>query len=439
MFQKMFLCGALAAAALLAGCTWSQPYRASLGPRPAVVGGQLPPPATAKPQCAGRSPCLAFVEFDDYGNLMNRAQLEDTLADAREYFTRGGTVIVFVHGWHNSAQESSGELRHFRSLLDEAAKLQRNRRTPPVLGIFVAWRGDSIDKHGVGWLASYGLTFWDRKSAAHDIGSSGGPGELFLRLARMRNPKDDSRLILHGLSFGTAVIHSATTSLVAQQILDDGQGVAPEDQRPLADLVLLVNPAFEAMRLRPQLDLARRMAYPPDQRPRLVILTTEADKATSIAFPVGRFFGTFVDAYADNESVAQNKTAVGHYLPFITHQLTAEPCPQALARQGPQPLTAVRKDWCAAPVDVFGPSEPLVLRRCDTASACAAVAGDHYIARGDPATGLVPDRLPIMNIRTTAQVIGGHTDLDNPHLRSFIFRLVESVVSDPESIRLRPN
>src|SRR5471032_1945500 len=112
--------------------------------------------------------------------------------------------------------------------------------------------------------------------------------------------------------------------------------LAPASPR---DLAIVVNPAFEAMRLRPQFELASSREYGPEQGPHLVLITSTADSATGIFFPIGRKLSTMFDTYADGDSTGRdlNTTAVGHYIPYVTHQVAPSP---ACQRGSPNLVTA---------------------------------------------------------------------------------------------------
>jgi len=460
LFLIAILSGSLACISL-SGCVSSRPYHTTLGPRPDAAG-RLPAPSTQKGAlaCTSERTHVDFIELDDYGNLMNRAQMLAAMQQAACFARDGGTIWVYVHGWHHSADETrSSDILNFNKLIEQgaAADARRHRYSGAgrILGIYVGWRGDSIRSHGASKVPSYALTFWDRKSAAHNIGTSGSVYELFSRLSDIRNKYPDSKLLIEGHSFGGAVVYSAVSNSLIDQIRRDGadSGVP---HTTFADLVLLVNPAFEAMKLRPQLDLARSQEYKSAQPPRLVIVTTEADWATKNAFALGRSLGSFGKSYTDRESAAENKTAVGHYLPYITHQLAAaneNDCTEAERdgtqpnllesyRMDEQPLAALTKQsapiLCVPRTQDFSKAVPLVLTRCDEAGFCSAVADQHYIARGAVACGYVPYRLPIMNIRATREVSGGHNDIWGDTLQNFIAQLMTLARQDPISFPMAP-
>lgn len=441
---------------LLAGCTASRPCRTDFAPRPALEDGRLPPPvAAAAPDCAASAACVVFVEYDDYGNPMNRAQLAQALRAAEETARDGGLVVLYAHGWHHDAAPGDKDVQRFAEFIEGSTAVVRRakRAQARVLGIYLGWRGDSIAARGLGFLPSYVLTFWDRKRAAEAIGASGGVHELLSQLSETRRRHPASRLIVHGHSFGAALLYSAVSGPLIDQVRMDALDARcriVDGVRPAAcpaglatDLLLLVNPAFEAMRLRPHLDLARRQNYPDHLPPRLVILTTEADWATGVTFPGGRAIGTAFQAYTDPQGMTENVTAVGHHLPYVTHQLTLDDGSVACRRvemalsslasttdQDPLPL-------CIRDLEIYPLAKPVRLTRCDAPRRCDTVAGEHYLAYGPLAEGFVPDRLPLMNIRTIAAVSGGHTDIRNPTLGNFMIGLLTLAVDAPAAIPLQ--
>ena len=449
---RWLLLGALACAALT-GCVASRPYQTTLGPRPAA-DGILPPPAQeAAPACAGDTACTVFVEFDDFGNLMNRAQLQSVLKSAEATAQAQGSILLYMHGWHNDAAPGTPGVAGFTELVRRSSKVdQASRPNHPgqgrMLGIYVGWRGDSISSAWPTLPLSYGLTFWDRKAAAETIGSSGGVYDLLSRLSEIRRRHDDSKLLLHGHSFGAAALYMALSNTLMDQIRMDAVDspcaatIAERKRRDradaslvscpagmAADLVLLVNPAFEAMRLRPQLDLARSLEYKPDMPPRLVVLTTDADWATQTAFPVGRSVGTVFNVYADAQSSAENLTALGHHIPYVTHQLAkleGAPCHAPLSDIASLAgvLDSQRPTLCVPTIAYYPKAKSLLLTRCDERGDCAQVAGQHRLARGTVQEGRVPYRLPLMNIRTTRDVSTGHGDIWNDTLENFVLHLV---------------
>jgi len=274
---------------------------------------------------------LGFVEFDDQGQLFDREQMNALINElsgrsAAEDFL----MLVFVHGWKHNAAEGDENVAQFRKILHRLSlteqKLAPAGKVRQVVGIYIGWRGRSL---GLGPLAN--VTFWDRKNTAHKVGH-GGVAEVLTRLDSVRavdqrlagGPEQGrTRLVIVGHSFGGAVVYSALGQILMERFVDI-KGAA-DNPAGFGDLVVLINPAFEALRFGPLHDMAaERKTYFSGQRPILAIMTSEADDATKIAFPLGRAFSTFWEKERGDEEAA-NRKAVGHYKPYRTHYLKAAP------------------------------------------------------------------------------------------------------------------
>jgi hypothetical protein len=316
----------LACLALAAACTPHVQYRTELAACDA---------RTDVRSCAGNcletrdEYLLGFVELDDQGWLWDRRQLtalldELAVAGAREDLL----MVVFVHGWKHNASVCDTNVACLREVLlrlddiEEIAAEREGRAPRRVAGIYIGWRGLSITGR---FLSN--LSFYDRKSTADRVGAR-GVTEILLRLdsflenhrERIR-PGAQSRLVIVGHSFGGQVVHSALSQLLMERSLAEARGVAAAPQ-PFADLVVLVNPAFEAARYQPLFEIVtERKFYPSDQRPILAILTSEGDQATGRAFPAGRSLSTIFQKHRDAYQRSANVQAVGHFEPFFSHEL----------------------------------------------------------------------------------------------------------------------
>ena len=312
---------------LTAGCVSHKQYRTGLDPC------QVKPAETACGSAArelhdGYS--LHFVEFDDQGLLWDRKQLTsvvDTLR-GREYSGPGTILLVFVHGWQHNAAFDDPNVLEFRKMLRRVHKLEylagkkEGRPQRKVAGVFVSWRGRSVAGDGVS-----NLTFWDRKDVANTVGH-GAVTELLLQLENVQlehldaqresgNPVQ-TRLILIGHSFGGQIVYSALSQVILDRFVD----LRGEPPQTFGDLVVLVNPAFEAARYAPLRDSSLQRDYPAGQLPLVTIFTAKNDDATGVAFPLGRWFSTLFDKHRDSAEKTANRRAIGHYAPFITHSLT---------------------------------------------------------------------------------------------------------------------
>ncbi|WP_025163909.1 hypothetical protein [Pseudomonas taeanensis] len=415
----------LVLAVLLIGCTQKIPYRTERDTLPdndGVIREQktavIPRPALGPEQECERGRCINIVEFDEFGNAESRKQFNNGLLAAKGVAEKDGVVIVYIHGWHHNAKVGDEDISNFHKLLSKV-------EGKPAAGIYVAWRGESIDSETIpGFLPSYGLTFWERKNNAHSIGNAGAVAELIRTLSDIRSHYQYSRLLVIGHSFGGAMLYSAMSDTIAEQIRRDCQ--RNSSYTPIADMVVLVNPAFEAMRLRPLYSFARGFEYPAGQKPRLVILTTQADFPTRVAFKLGRYMGNVFQSYPSGIYKDQDVTAIGHYIPYITHQLTEQQCTsQAKGLMFSTSATGVpeeSKQKCIA--------DKYELTRCDADRDCDVVAPGHFITRGT-AGDHIPHGFPIFNIRTTKDVIPNHTDIWGPPMHTLMNAVLEEVNKDP--------
>jgi len=326
---------------------------------------------------AGQTPgfSLGFIEFDDQGQLFDRTQMYAVL----DYIGRHAAeddflAVVYVHGWKHNAHEGDDNIGHFRDALlrlsaTEAALSQaQGRSARRVLGLYLGWRGASLS---IPVLEN--LSFWDRKNTAHKVGH-GQVTEALIRLDQLRQTRDAesptgqsrSRLIVVGHSFGGAVLYSALEQILEERFVRTASGAATDaDVVGFGNLVVLINPAFEALLYSPLSDMAtERASYFASQLPVLAILTSEADDATRVAFPIGRWLATRFEkerTQLRRNPISQqierirerdtNITAVGHFAPYRTHMLQATTAsdPEAVrarpAGERAQSVLRVAENW----------------------------------------------------------------------------------------------
>jgi hypothetical protein len=293
---------------------------------------------------------LGFIELDDQGLLFDRNQMDAVLDEIDDRAKEKDLlIVVFMHGWKHSAapeDENIEDFRHVLARLSEAeAYISGASKGIPqpreVFGVYIGWRGESLT---VPLLKN--LTFWERKNTAHKVGHV-GLTEVLLKLERVKEeaPGSGTRLAVIGHSFGGAAVYAALSQILEARFV---RGLAsPGAESPcrnaqvggFGNLVVLINPAFEALLFTPMSDMsAECVSYSTAQLPVLAILTSEADDATRRAFPVGRWFSTFFEKATDDTTqryngttgqqqvIDQNKAniiAVGHFAPYRTHELHA--------------------------------------------------------------------------------------------------------------------
>jgi hypothetical protein len=270
-------------------------------------------------QCAGDGAStygLAIVEFDDQGLCFHRPQMQalrDVLATLKG---QKPIILVFVHGWKHDGRSNDENLQQFMALLAHTAgKVDR-----PVLGVFGAWRGMTwYDGLGI----TENLTFWGRKEAALRV-ALGSVREMLGHLRDFRQGERDlAVLVIVGHSFGGLLVYAA----VAQSLIEAAARWGSAPLPSFADLVLLVNPAFEAARYMPiqeQMSLrGARDDFDVGQKPVFISVTARNDWATGWAFPSGMAFSTIgesVRSWREREAVLRT---MGHLGWMKTHDLAA--------------------------------------------------------------------------------------------------------------------
>ncbi|HMM34293.1 MAG TPA: hypothetical protein PKA62_06100 [Thermoanaerobaculia bacterium] len=394
---------------------------------------------------------VGIVELDDQGRFWDRRQLRaleaEVLGQAGGPEDPGVVLTVFVHGWRHDARVCDANLACFRELLRRISLDQRealaarggDARPRAVIGVFVGWRGLSSKA----WPLEQ-LSFLGRKNAALRVGA-GDTTELLTRLDRLRlvlngAKRDASRLVVLGHSLGGTVVYEALSSIFKSRLAADWPGVdvngASRVIRGFGDLVVLVNPAFEAERWRPIHELASSYAdFSRRQRPVLVVVGSETDSATGTWFPLGQWAATVLSRTRDKEQRAALRTAIANYEPFVTHRLSRADLPPGGA--GPRaPTPRVRGCLCDLPCDATPVDD-----------------GHHLLAAPAPPTS-VPDgpdsgwigqpcepyrRLgplaleckapgrrgnPFLVVRAAPEVLHEHGGFFNPYFVSFLRRLL---------------
>ena len=164
-----------------------------------------------------------------------------------------------------------------------------------------------------------------------------------------------------GHSFGAQIVFTALKGVMADRLIDPrGDRIFQENYKRFANMVILVNPAFEALSVSTMFDISQEESrdYPKGNLPSLVMLTSEADNVTRYIFPyVGRNMVLFErhqdlnrqictkDGMAKitiNEFEADRKT-IGHFKPYQTHKLA--PLQEKNIRKSDFNSRSLKKAW----------------------------------------------------------------------------------------------
>jgi len=290
---------------------------------------------------------MAFIEFDDRGEMFHRSELSATIAaiesakrTAAESTARvtamvsgarldtcqtrpdlcepGPLVVTFVHGWKNNAQLDNGNVWGFRrilaglswqfngSLRDELfTKLSHDAKargttppsrealralTVPVVGVYIGWRGAVISAP---ILKEF--TFFDRHVKSQNV-SGAHMVEALLRVLQAAKGSDYSQpgvSVLIGHSFGGAVLETAIAQPMMNTLLNTSSG---EKIHWPATLTVLINEAQEATRSYQLIESLHTniprdddgACRPPTEPPVVISVSSVADYATRAAFPAAQ-------------------------------------------------------------------------------------------------------------------------------------------------------
>ncbi len=447
----------------LIGCTTTSQYRTDQIYSP----GNDCPAGTDPAQCpigfapTGQGFRLGVIEFDDQGELLDQPPefsfvMGDVQNGPQEPGYQGKLVVLFAHGWFENAAPQNENLALFRTMLaimakdEKAVAAQESRPARMVQGVFLAWRG----ANSYFPVLKY-LTFWNRKDTAQRIGERRA-SEVILSLRAAAysgstiSDEVPNRFIVMGHSFGGALVYSATSQLIANHILQSPpDGSAPPQsstvsRAPLADAVILFNPAFEAARVSHLLDTAG-----PLQRrlPTLSIFTSKTDRATGWAFPAARFINTLLEAYRDvtnplktgpDQAKFSQRTAdtltIGHFSPYLTHTLVKADSGNSQCSVHPALLTH-------SYAHVTSGTPPVEAGQQSTSNAIDAAQTqlmNEYENHADVLNfgetclvkqgGLVNDQLAVFNVAMDSDIWDGHTIEQTEDRRKLILGFLEHFV-----------
>lgn len=425
---------------------------------------------------------LGVVEFDDQGWFHHAGQMEKLLSQLEEAGRdRDLIVSVFVHGWKHGAEYCDDNLSCYRGLLEQLVRAEENYapspdKKRPVFGVYVGWRGLSIDGPDV--IRS--LSFWDRKNTATQV-ALGSVRELLGRLREFHESRNApaaakpggvgpapgragrNRLFITGHSFGGLMVYNSVAQyLMNSAIVGEGRQETAE-VKGFGDLVVLINPAFEAARYEPLHHIAQTRRYKPYQDPVFISITSRDDSATRSLFPAGRWLSTRFETYTSSppgipvtkgkdqtHTEAQQREAnlhtMGHLDHYITHRL-APTLPGGIAADPPQDETrpcacsyarglarAARVNWeeeSRASTDFarrFKPDGRLA--RGWKRDFLGGLSLEHVKREEgtDPARQESPPDSPFWVVQTDAPIVTGHNQFWTSHLLNVLRQVYDDML-----------
>jgi len=275
----------LASTLLLATCAPYGPYH---------------PNTAAEPLNSVRGPAdgrykMAFIEFGDQGSALDESQRVAAVSIIRK--AERPLLFVYIHGWQNDA--TSGDTCKFEHFLDTLSRFPEMREHKiNLIGVYIAWRGKDLTIPGLDLL-----TFWSRKSAGGEVAAENGCLAAISELALAARAPDKKlhHCVLMGHSFGGLVLGNT----ISHSILD-ASGNGERNSSPW-DMAVAFNSADDSISTRQLMseldslykyDPARhayvgrsggpgKVATIDENRPLLIMLQAENDKATGAFFPIG--------------------------------------------------------------------------------------------------------------------------------------------------------
>lgn len=290
---------------------------------------------SAPPQIdATGSYIFSYFRLDEIGRPLYGDEVTSITAAVRDHPTTvGPLVVVFVHGWKHDTSSHDSDMQSFRKLLDELAASQATHSSiwrRRVVGVFVDWPAN--DASSLGPLQN--LTFWQVRDRADRVGRAGEVSKLLNHLNAVV-PENHGLLLVIGHSFGARLVFESVQQTMASNVISEGKAV-PGDQctgnrvchqvRGFGDLVVLLNPAFEAAQYTAfhqfsggnwatTIPSDRSVyqdveAWPTVQPPLLLVIGAKNDEATTKAWPMAHF--------GDDPAMT---TTLTNYMPYITHEI----------------------------------------------------------------------------------------------------------------------
>jgi hypothetical protein len=247
-------------------------------------------------------------------------------------------------------------------------------------------------------------------------------------------------MLIIGHSFGGQIVYNSIEPYLTESLAAAAD--APDASvRRYGDMVIIVNPAFEAARFAPLYGLATNgRRYDHYQAPIFVSITSTADTATGFWFPFGRFFSTIFQHYSTSEERVANEHTMGHVDTYITHELRLnQPAGRAVCsgwmeiKKGVQDAATLRADVAieGAAADLFfrkyaGRNGQPVLDKKWTRNFCG---GAQLSFSADPSQ--VDPNVPIWNVRTYKEIIPNHTDIEEQVFWAFVRQLYRDAMTYP--------
>jgi hypothetical protein len=385
---------------------------------------------------------IGHIEFDDQGQAWDLGQLEAIVADLtsqREDTSENGVMMVcFMHGWKNNAAHNNENLKSFREMLSSLAKTETTLASRMglqprrIFGVFLSWRGES---NSIPFAKE--LTFWNRKKTAHKIGR-GDLGAILSRLEQVRFSalleRYQSRMIIIGHSFGGAAVFSAVGPSIRTVTEGEYQSAKLNQKNAISrvqgfgDLIILVNPAFEAQLYHGFNELTRSIrAYSKQQHVVMMTVGAENDSATGLYFPFGQFLARWLEKRRDLVQFQRITTSVANLDYFITHRLEMR----------------IKNSKVAKPISKANSVEPFQyeekLKGSGEGWEDFMPSDSDWTIVENPERRRMPDNFAFMTVNAEKEIVDGHSGIFLPNFIEFIRDFVVAQDIYSFSVQSRPS
>lgn len=385
---------------------------------------------------------ISFVEFDDQGWFWNFDQLEATKNMIKEESKKDDLlIIIYIHGWKHNADYNDSNVIKFRDVLCKLYEIDKNKGgkilgNRKIVGVYAGWRGLSAT-----YEPFKTLSFWERKNTAHKVGY-GSMIDLLVSVENLQKAINKSpvkghktELVLIGHSFGGAVLYSALSQIMSERLVTKVEYDKDKTLKSFGDLVIFLNPAFEASRYDNLNKLANSLKgkYSEKQKPVMSVITSKGDIATQYAFPIGRFISTFFETYRNDEAHKyqreSDRKAVGWFDRFITHDLNYTGTGEKTTDKNieiknlERSVDAMLKNKEKARKATTLKSIALKSPACNIPK--KAFTGFELVSKDqDKNKGIDQSCMPFLVMSADKKIIADHGDIENQHLIDFLIQFI---------------
>lgn len=334
---------------LALGCVRGKTYRGSIpveevSPQPLFPSDadQLPPgpPCNAHKAADFHGACIAYIEFDDLGELRSRdangraTQVGGALdlikaaeTDENPNERTQPVIMVFVHGWKHNASAGPPEDANVQGVKDFLNMLQAHYPEQyidnkgnscsaaanagclllrhPVLGVYIGWRGNSVPEI---FPITQTLSYFGRQNVAYRVGNTSLTDTLS-QISELAHPDGSGTdpyqpfLLMMGHSFGGLVLERTLAQAFMQRMAivneQRSRGIPAQFAKAsFADLIVYVNTAVVAADSKQVIDQfaqnqVKSNGAPDGKRyPFIVSISSTTDQATVTAVGIGHALPT---------------------------------------------------------------------------------------------------------------------------------------------------